>query len=83
MQYAANVWEIRDGSDEDRIDAAIAATRGFFEDLGIKTRLSDYDVDASGIDHIVAALKDHGMMELGEHGDITPDDSRRILEAAA
>ena len=83
LQYAANVWEIRDGSDEDRIDAAIAATRGFFEDLGIKTRLSDYDVDASGIDHIVAALKDHGMMELGEHGDITPDDARRILEAAA
>jgi len=83
LQYAANVWEIRDGSDEDRIDAAIAATRGFFEDLGIKTRLSDYDVDASGIDHIVAALKDHGMTELGEHGDITPDDARRILEAAA
>lgn len=82
LQYAANVWDIRDGSDDERIDAAIAATRRFFEDLGIKTRLNDYDVDASGIDHIVGALKDHGMTALGEHGDITPDDARRILEAA-
>ena len=83
LQYGANVWDIRDGSDDDRIDAAIEATRGFFEDLGIKTRLSDYDVDAAGIDHIVAALKDHGMTELGEHGEITPEDARHILEAAA
>lgn len=82
LQYAANVWGIRDGSDDDRIDAAIAATRQFFEDLGIKTRLADYDVDASGIEHIVGALKDHGMTALGEHGEITPDDARRILEAA-
>jgi len=83
LQYAANVWDIRDGSDDERIDAAIHATRGFFEDMGIKTRLRDYDIDASGIDHIVAALKDHGMTKLGEHGDITPEDARRILEAAA
>jgi NADP-dependent alcohol dehydrogenase len=82
LQYAANVWDIRDGSDDDRIDAAIAATRGFFEDLGIKTRLGDYGVDASGIDHIVSALKDHGMTALGENADITPKDARRILEAA-
>lgn len=83
LQYAANVWQIHDGSDDERIDAAIDATRKFFEDLGIKTRLSDYDIDAAGIDHIVAALTDHGMTELGEHGEITPKDARRILEAAA
>jgi NADP-dependent alcohol dehydrogenase len=82
LQYAANVWDIRDGSDDEKIDAAINATRGFFESLGIKTRLSDYGVDAVGIDQIVKGLKDHGMTALGEHDDITPKDVRRILEAA-
>ena len=82
LQYAANVWDIRDGSDDEKIDAAIDATRGFFESLGIKTRLSDYGVDAAGIDQIVKGLQDHGMTALGEHDDITPEDARRILEAA-
>ncbi len=82
LQYAANVWNIHTGSDDERIDAAIDATRGFFESIGIKTRLGDYDVAAPEIDRIVAALKDHGMTALGEHGAITPDDARRILEAA-
>ena len=82
LQYAANVWDIRTGSDDERIDAAIEATRGFFESIGIKTRLGDYDVAGPEIDRIVAALKDHGLTALGEHRAITPDDARRILEAA-
>jgi len=82
LQYAANVWSISEGSDDEKIDAAIDATRGFFESLGIKTRLSDYGVDASGIDQIVEGLQDHGMTALGEHADITPKDARRILEKA-
>ena len=83
LQYAANVWDIRAGDEEARIDAAIAATRGFFDSLGIKTRLSDYNLAAPEIEHIVAALSAHGMTALGEHGTITPEDARRILQAAA
>lgn len=82
LQYAANVWNIREGSDDEKIDAAIDATRKFFESLGIKTRLGDYGVDAAGIDQIVKGLQDHGMTDLGEHSDITPKDARRMLEAA-
>ncbi|ENL8514731.1 MULTISPECIES: iron-containing alcohol dehydrogenase [Providencia] len=82
LQYASNVWNIREGSNDERIDAVIEATRGFFEQMGIKTRLGDYDVDADGINHIVSALKEHGMTSLGEHKAIGPDDARRILEAA-
>ncbi|AKH98899.1 Fe-dependent oxidoreductase, alcohol dehydrogenase [Hoeflea sp. IMCC20628] len=82
LQYAANVWDIRDGSDDARIDAVIAATREFFETMGIKTRLGDYDIGAPEIDRIVAALQDHGMTALGEHSAIAPDDARRILETA-
>jgi len=82
LQYAANVWDIREGSDDARIDAVIQATRGFFEQMGIKTRLGDYDVAAPEIDRIIVALKDHGMIALGEQKAITPEDARRILEAA-
>ncbi len=82
LQYGANVFDIREGSEDERIDAAIDATRAFFERMGIKTRLRDYDVGPAEIDRIVAALTDHGMTALGEHGAITPDVSRRILQAA-
>jgi NADP-dependent alcohol dehydrogenase len=82
LQYAANVWDIREGDEDARIDAVIKATRDFFESMGIKTRLSDYDLAKADIDHIVAALKEHDMIALGEHGAITPEDARRILEAA-
>ena len=46
LQYAERVWDLRSGSDEARIDGAIAATRDFFERMGIKTRLRDYVADA-------------------------------------
>lgn len=82
LQYAANVWDIREGSDDARIDAVIEATRGFFEQMGIKTRLGDYAIAAPEIDRIVVALKDHGMTALGEQNAITPEDARRILETA-
>jgi len=82
LQYASNVWNIRNGSDDDRIDAVINATRDFFEQMGIKTHLGDYNITASGIDHIVSALKEHGMIALGEHKAIGPEDARRILNAA-
>jgi NADP-dependent alcohol dehydrogenase len=82
LQYAANVWDIREGDEDARIDAVIKATRDFFESMGIKTRLSDYNLAKADIDHIVAALKEHDMIALGEHGAITPEDARRILETA-
>ncbi len=82
LQYGANVWDIREGDEDARIDATIKATRDFFETMGIKTHLGDYDLAHADIDHIVAALKEHGMTSLGEHSAITPEDARRILEAA-
>ncbi|MDO9526734.1 MAG: iron-containing alcohol dehydrogenase [Gemmobacter sp.] len=82
LQYAANVWNIREGDDEARIDGAITATRDFFHKLGIQTRLGEYDLGAADIDRIVGALQDHGLTALGETKAITPDTARRILQAA-
>lgn len=82
LQYAERVWHITESSDDQRIDAAIKRTRAFFEALGIKTRLSDYDLGRTAIDDIVAQLDAHGMIALREHQNITLDVSRTILEAA-
>ncbi|KFZ36643.1 aldehyde reductase [Shewanella mangrovi] len=82
LQYAERVWDICDGSDEQRIDAAIAKTRAFFESLGISTRLSHYADDENSIDDIIAALDAHGMTQLTETQDLGLDDSRAILQSA-
>lgn len=82
LQYAERVWNLRDGTEDQRIDAAIAATRAFFEQMGVPTRLSDYQLDGSSIPAMVAKLEEHGMTALGEHQDITLDISRRVYEAA-
>ncbi|MDY0047739.1 MAG: iron-containing alcohol dehydrogenase [Thauera propionica] len=81
LQFAARVWDIHSGTEDERIDAAIARTRAFFESVGVKTRLSDYGIGADAVDRIVAQLEAHGMKKLGEHRDIDLATSRRILEA--
>jgi NADP-dependent alcohol dehydrogenase len=82
LQYAERVWHITNGSEDEKIDAAIKKTREFFESLGIKTRLSQYGVTADKIAGVVEQLKAHGMTALSETQDITLDVSRKILENA-
>ena len=82
LQYAERVWNITLGSDDEKIDAAIAKTREFFESLGIKTRLSDYGITADKIPAVVESLKQHGLTALSEKRNITPEVSQRILENA-
>ncbi|RMJ03088.1 Alcohol dehydrogenase YqhD [Marinobacter litoralis] len=82
LQYGERVWNIREGSEAERIEKTIQATRKFFESLSIPTRLPDYGLDESSIDDIISQLERHGMTKLGEHGDVTPEISRRALEAS-
>jgi NADP-dependent alcohol dehydrogenase len=82
LQYAERVWHITEGSEDERIDAAIARTRAFFESLGVATRLRDYDIDSNGIGDVVRQLEAHGMTALGERQEVTLPLSRRILEAS-
>lgn len=82
LQYAERVWHITEGSEDERIDAAIARTRTFFESLGVATRLRDYDIDSNGIGDVVRQLEAHGMSALGERQEVTLPLSRRILEAS-
>ncbi|WP_029526610.1 iron-containing alcohol dehydrogenase [Polaromonas glacialis] len=82
LQYAERVWHITSGTDDERIDAAIARTRAFFESLGIQTQLSGYALGQEAVDAVVAQLEAHGMTALGEHKDISLEVSRAILQAA-
>ncbi|WP_194757101.1 iron-containing alcohol dehydrogenase [Aliidiomarina indica] len=82
VQYAERVWGITEGSDEERAEAAIARTETFFRNLGAGTRIEDYDLSADVIDVIIKQLEAHGMVKLGEHRDVTPEVSRKILETA-
>ena len=82
LQYGERVWGIRSGSDDERITAAIAQTRDFFERMGIPTRLGAYGLGAEAIDVVIRQLEAHGMTQLSEHRDVTPAVSRRVLEAA-
>jgi NADP-dependent alcohol dehydrogenase len=82
VQYAERVWGITEGSDDAKVDQAIAKTRRFFESLGIKTRLSDYGVGADQIPDIIAGLEAQGMTALSETRDLTLDIVKVILERA-
>jgi len=80
LQYGARVWNITEGTEDERIDQIIAATVKFFESVGIQTRLSDYDIDESFITKVKNRFLHRGMMGIGEQGDISPDQVAEILE---
>lgn len=82
-QYAERIWNVSEGSVDDKAKAAIEKTQAFFESLGIACRLSDYTENYQGFAAKVAkSMTDHGMEALGEHQDITPTDVERIVEMA-
>jgi NADP-dependent alcohol dehydrogenase len=80
LQYAERVWHITEGDEDSRIDQAIARTRGFFEQMGVKTRLADYKLGAAEIDTVLKQLESHRMVTLGEQRDVTLDVTREVLE---
>jgi NADP-dependent alcohol dehydrogenase len=83
IQYGERVWGIREGSDESRIDAAIRKTRDFYEALGLRTRLADYDVKAETAVDVAGRLRARGLLKIGENSDITPEVVEKILRQAA
>lgn len=82
LQYAERVWGITEGSEDARIEKAILNTEKFFHSLDIPTKLSDYNLGRELIEKVLVSLENHGMTALSEHGDVTLDVSKKILEAA-
>ncbi|MGH8810178.1 MAG: NADH-dependent alcohol dehydrogenase, partial [Noviherbaspirillum sp.] len=80
LQYATRVWQITEGSDDERIEQAIQCTQDFFEQMGVKTRLTDYKLGSENIEAILKHLESHRMVSLGEQRDVTLEVSRKVLE---
>jgi NADP-dependent alcohol dehydrogenase len=82
LQYARRVWNITDGDDDARIEDAIRRTQAFFEQMGVKTSLTDYKLGAQHIETILDQLERHRMVTLGEQRDVTLDVTRKVLESS-
>ena len=82
LQYAERVWDITEGTDDERIDAAIDKTEEFFRSLGLKTRFSDYGYTFKDVEPVLGLLEKHNMTALSETGDLDLTWSKRILETA-
>jgi len=82
LQFAERVWDISEGSDDQKIDSAIDKTEAFFNSLEIVTKLSHYGIDEAGIDTVVSKMEKMKLTHLSETGDLTLDIVRKILIAA-
>jgi NADP-dependent alcohol dehydrogenase len=79
LQYGQRIWNITEGTVDERIDKAIQKTVEFFELVGIPTRLPDYNVPAETIDKIEQRFIQRDV-RFGEHKDIDASETRLILE---
>ena len=82
MQLGRRVFALENADEEALIDATIKAVQDFFEQMGVKTRLSDYGLDSQAASEAAENLRRNGLHELGEHSDITPQVAQSILELA-
>lgn len=71
LQYASRVWKINQGTDEERIEAAIQHTESFFRQVGIPTRLSEYNLGQDTVDRIVNRFTDRKMRAVGAQQDVS------------
>jgi len=79
LQYGERIWGIKAGTEDERIDAAIAKTIEFFESLGVPTTLPEYQVPEETIDIITTRFKENGVV-LGEKRDIDYVEVEAILQ---
>jgi NADP-dependent alcohol dehydrogenase len=82
-QYGERVWNITEGSIDDKAYAAIEKTTAFFKSLGIDTKLSDYTNDYKATaEEIAKRFTDRGWLGLGEHQSLSPEKVEKIVKMA-
>lgn len=80
-QYAERVWNITEGTLEEKAEAGIKKLEAFFHSLGIQTKLSDYVSDCTGTaERVEKAFTERGWKGIGEYGKLTPQDAKNIVE---
>ena len=81
LQYASRVWNISQGSEEQRIELAVQRTEEFFQQIGIATHLSDYSIGQGTIDRIVDRFTQRRMRAVGVQQDISIADVAELLKS--
>ena len=81
-QYGERVWNITEGTTDDKAHAAIEKTTAFFHQLGIDTKLSDYAKDYEGTAEEVAKRFTERGWKLGERQALMPEDAEKIIKMA-
>ena len=80
VQLAERVWGIVEGGDQEKISVMIAKTEAFFQELGMKTKLSDHGIGQETIDKIVDRFKARGLEKLPLLQDVSADEIFTILK---
>ncbi len=78
LQYGKRIWGITEGTDDEKIDTAIAKTVEFFESVGLPTTLPEYNVPKESVTKIVARFEKR-FYKLGEKADIGYREIEQIL----
>jgi NADP-dependent alcohol dehydrogenase len=81
LQYASRVWNVNEGSEEQRIELGIQRTEDFFQQVGIATRLGDYNVGQDTIDRIVERFTSRRMRAVGAQQDVSIADVGELLKS--
>ncbi|WP_299060417.1 iron-containing alcohol dehydrogenase [uncultured Polaribacter sp.] len=81
-QYGERVWNITEGSIDDKAYEAIAKTEAFFQELGIDTKLSDYTDNFEGTAEEVEKRFTERGWKLGERQALLPEDAKKIVRMA-
>lgn len=79
LQMGSRVFGISEGSDQEKLAATTRAMIGFFESLGVPTRLPEYNVPVETIDRICQRFEERSF-KIGERAHIGPAEIRRVLE---
>lgn len=79
LQYGQRVWNINSGTEDERKLLAVEKTEEFFKQMGMATRLCDYEISQDSIDVIVARIRERSYV--GMQSDVTADDVAIILKS--
>ena len=80
-QYAERVWNVTEGTLEEKAQKGIEKTEEFLHSLDIRTTLKEYTDDYEGTaEEISKRFTDRKWMGLGENRNLTPEDVEKIVK---
>lgn len=78
LQYGERIFNITEGTEDERVEKAIEMTEQFYRSLGLTTRLSEEGIGMDTIEIIASRFNDRGDA-FGENSNVTGDVTREIL----